>query len=137
MWAAFTRNGRGRGRGKGQAWDGLKYDLAKFSPWHFARLKQFAELAERRSWYSFSKCTSSTTSSKRRRTGPILHGVRRTAFKNWFPLNRRSTSTARRVFMAKTFYDASHEHSAAFLHRRYIRHASTRSALPECDLSDW
>src|SRR5262249_1898487 len=35
--------------GRGTAWDGLsKYDLTKFNPWYFSRLKEFAELGQRR-----------------------------------------------------------------------------------------
>ncbi len=35
--------------GDGRAWDGLsKYDLTKFNPWHFHRLKEFAGLCDRK-----------------------------------------------------------------------------------------
>ncbi|MBN2272684.1 MAG: hypothetical protein JXN61_18870, partial [Sedimentisphaerales bacterium] len=35
--------------GEGQAWDGLpKYDLTKFNPWYFDRLKEFAEYCDAR-----------------------------------------------------------------------------------------
>jgi hypothetical protein len=35
--------------GKGKSWDGLtKYDLTKFNPWYFDRLKEFAELCDRK-----------------------------------------------------------------------------------------
>jgi len=35
--------------GKEKAWDGLsKYDLTKFNPWYFKRLKKFAELCDRK-----------------------------------------------------------------------------------------
>jgi len=35
--------------GKGQAWDGLpKYDLTRYNPWYFSRLKAFAKLCDRK-----------------------------------------------------------------------------------------
>jgi len=35
--------------GEGTAWDGLsKYDLTKFNPWYFNRLKKFAELCDKK-----------------------------------------------------------------------------------------
>jgi hypothetical protein len=34
---------------RGQAWDGLPlYDLTTFNPWYFARLKEFADLCDRK-----------------------------------------------------------------------------------------
>jgi hypothetical protein len=42
--------------GQGTAWDGLsKYDLTKFNPWYWGRLKNFAELCDERGLVLFSE----------------------------------------------------------------------------------
>jgi hypothetical protein len=44
----FARSGSA-GLSAGYAWDGLtRYDLTKFNPWYWSRLKQFADIADRR-----------------------------------------------------------------------------------------
>src|SRR5207244_8292527 len=48
VWAPFYEQPWARS-GRGTAWDGLsKYDLEKYNPWYFARLKRFAELCDRK-----------------------------------------------------------------------------------------
>src|SRR5262249_17298955 len=43
VWPPFYEQPWARS-GKGKAWDGLsKYDLTKFNPWYFGRLKEFAD----------------------------------------------------------------------------------------------
>jgi hypothetical protein len=46
VWPPFYESPWARS-GEGTAWDGLsKYDLTKYNPWYFARVREFAELAE-------------------------------------------------------------------------------------------
>src|SRR5678816_3368642 len=48
VWPPFYEQPFARS-GTGKAWDGLsRYDLTKFNPWYFARLKEFADLAGRK-----------------------------------------------------------------------------------------
>ncbi len=49
VWAPFYELPFARS-GQGLAWDGLsKYDLSKYNPWYWNRLKEFAELADQKS----------------------------------------------------------------------------------------
>ena len=42
--------------GQGEAWDGLsKYDLTKFNPWYWSRLKQFADICDARGLVLFNE----------------------------------------------------------------------------------
>ena len=51
----FTSS-RSRAAGRGTAWDGLsKYDLAKFNPWYWSRLKQFAGICDERGLVLFNE----------------------------------------------------------------------------------
>ncbi len=56
VWAPFMELPWARS-GKGKAWDGLsKYDLTRFNPWYFDRVKGFADLADRKGlvlYYNF------------------------------------------------------------------------------------
>jgi hypothetical protein len=46
VWAPFYEQPFARS-GQGTAWDGLsKYDLTKFNPWYWSRLKNFAEICD-------------------------------------------------------------------------------------------
>src|SRR5204862_169541 len=48
VWPPFYEQPWARS-GRGTAWDGLsRYDLTRFNPWYFARLKRFAELGEQK-----------------------------------------------------------------------------------------
>ncbi|MFO0808229.1 MAG: DUF6298 domain-containing protein [Gemmataceae bacterium] len=48
VWPPFYEQPWARS-GTGTAWDGLsKYDLTKFNPWYFGRLKAFADLCDRK-----------------------------------------------------------------------------------------
>src|SRR4051794_24890468 len=47
VWAPFSEMPWSRS-GQGTAWDGLsKFDLSKYNPWYYARLRAFAQLAAR------------------------------------------------------------------------------------------
>ncbi|HEX6183452.1 MAG TPA: DUF6298 domain-containing protein [Pyrinomonadaceae bacterium] len=56
VWAPFVELPWARS-GVGKAWDGLsKYDLTRFNPWFFERVKQFADVCDRRGlvlYYNF------------------------------------------------------------------------------------
>jgi Family of unknown function (DUF6298) len=121
VWPPFYEQPWARS-GQGAAWDGLsKYDLTRFNPWYFARLKEFADACGR--------------------TGRVL--VLQTYFQHnileagahwadfpWRPANCLQATGfpeppdyagGKRVFMAEAFYDVSHP-VRRDLHRRYIRH---------------
>jgi hypothetical protein len=56
VWAPFMELPWARS-GEGKAWDGLsKYDLTRFNPWFFERVKEFADICDRRGlvlYYNF------------------------------------------------------------------------------------
>lgn len=100
--------------GQGRDWNGLsKYDLTKFNPWFFRRVKEFADLADVR--------------------GRILHhnfyfqhALQETRAHYvdfpWRPVNcLQATDMPDENPAGSTFYDVSHP-VRRDLHRRYIRH---------------
>ncbi|MCS7089509.1 MAG: DUF6298 domain-containing protein [Verrucomicrobiota bacterium] len=111
----FARSGQGR------AWDGLsQYDLTRFNPWYWDRLRSFAKLCEGR--------------------GRVLlhqhyfqHNVLE-AGAHWVDFPWRSANNlndtgfpepplfvgGKRIFMAEQFYDPTHPVRGP-LHQRYIR----------------
>jgi hypothetical protein len=121
VWAPFYEQPWARS-GQGKAWDGLsKYDLTKFNPWYFARLKQFAELAERKGLVLVQQMYFQHN---------VLEAGAHWADFAWRPANCLQETGfpeppeyvgGKRVFMAKAFYDVSHP-GRRDLHRRYIRH---------------
>ncbi|HEU6447267.1 MAG TPA: DUF6298 domain-containing protein [Verrucomicrobiae bacterium] len=55
VWAPFYEQPFARS-GVGTAWDGLsKYDLAKFNPWYWSRLKRFADICGERGLVLFNE----------------------------------------------------------------------------------
>ncbi len=55
VWAPFYEQPFARS-GQGTAWDGLsKYDLTKFNPWYWSRLKQFADICDERGLVLFNE----------------------------------------------------------------------------------
>jgi Family of unknown function (DUF6298) len=55
VWAPFYEQPFARS-GQGTAWDGLsKYDLTKFNPWYWSRLKQFADICDQRGLVLFNE----------------------------------------------------------------------------------
>jgi hypothetical protein len=108
--------------GRGTAWDGLsKYDLTKFNPWYFARLKEFARLAERKGLALVQQMYFQHN---------VLEAGAHWADFAWRPVNCLQNTGfpeppefegGKRVFMAEAFYDVTHP-VRSDLHRRYIRH---------------
>jgi hypothetical protein len=107
--------------GQGLAWDGLsKYDLTKFNPWYWSRLKQFADAAEDRGLLLFNE-------------NYFQHNIIE-AGAHWVDCPWRSANNIngtgfpepppfagdKRIFMAEQFYDASNPARRA-LQRGFIR----------------
>lgn len=121
VWAPFYEQPWARS-GRGRAWDGLsRYDLTKFNPWYFARLKQFADLCERKGLVLVQQMYFQHN---------VLEAGAHWADFPWRPANclqgtgfpePPEYAGGKRVFMAEAFYDVSHP-VRRDLHRRYIRH---------------
>jgi hypothetical protein len=107
--------------GQGAAWDGLsRYDLTKYNPWYWSRLKQFADLCDQRDLVLFHQ-------------NYFQHNILE-AGAHWADFPWRSANNIndtgfpepppyagdKRIFMAEQFYDVSHPTRRA-LHRAYIR----------------
>jgi hypothetical protein len=100
--------------GTGKAWDGLsKYDLTRFNPWYFDRVKTFADLCDRKGrilYYNFYF------------QHWLLESRAHYVDFPWRPVNTiQVTDLPDEVPAANTFYDISHP-LRRDLHRRYIRH---------------
>ncbi len=121
VWAPFYEQPWARS-GHGKAWDGLsQYDLTKFNPWYFGRLKRFAELAGQKGLVLTQQMYFQHN---------ILEAGAHWADFAWRPANCLQETGfpeppeyvgGKRVFMADAFYDVSHP-VRRDLHRRYIRH---------------
>lgn len=114
VWAPFVELPWARS-GQGKAWDGLsKYDLARFNPWYFDRVREFARLADREGrilYYNFYFQHWLTESRSHYVDFP------------WRPVNAlQDTGLPNEVPAANTFYDLTSP-VRRDLHRRYIRHA--------------
>ena len=99
--------------GKGRAWDGLsKYDLEKFNPWYFERLKRFAALCDAKGLVFFHN-------------DYMQHALLETPAHYvdfpWRPVNCiQDTGMPDSVPAANAFYDISNPVRRK-LHRLYIR----------------
>jgi hypothetical protein len=121
VWAPFYEQPWARS-GRGTAWDGLsKYDLTKFNPWYFARLKQFADIAGQKGLVLAQQMYFQHN---------VLEAGAHWADFPWRPANCLQETGfpeppdyagGKRVFMAEAFYDVSHP-VRRDLHRAYIRH---------------
>jgi hypothetical protein len=112
-WAPFMEVPWARS-GTGKAWDGLsQYDLTRFNPWYFERVKTFADLADRNGrvlYYNFYFQHWLVESRSHYVDFP------------WRPVNTiQATGMPDEVPAANAFYDVSHP-LRRDLHRRYIRH---------------
>ena len=121
VWPPFYEQPWARS-GRGKAWDGLsKYDLTKFNPWYFARLREFADLGERKGLVLVQQMYFQHN---------VLEAGAHWADFPWRPANGLQATGfpeppdyvgGKRVFMAEAFYDVSHP-VRRDLHRRYVRH---------------
>jgi len=120
VWSPFFEQPFARS-GRGTAWDGLsQYDLTKFNPWYWSRLREFAHLADERGLVLFYQ-------------NYFQHNILE-AGAHWADSPWRSTNNIngtgfpepplyagdKRIFMAEQFYDVTHSVRRA-LHRGYIR----------------
>jgi hypothetical protein len=107
--------------GQGTAWDGLsRYDLTKFNPWYWSRLKEFADICDQRGLVLFHQ-------------NYFQHNILE-AGAHWADFPWRSANNIndagfpepppyagdKRIFMAEQFYDITHPKRRE-LHRAYIR----------------
>jgi hypothetical protein len=120
VWPPFYEQPWARS-GRGTAWDGLsKYDLTRFNPWYFSRLKQFADLCDRKGLLLVQQMYFQHN---------ILEAGAHWADFPWRPANCLQDTgfpepppyaNNKRIFMAEAFYDVSHPVRRE-LHRAYIR----------------
>ncbi len=121
VWSPFYEMPWARS-GTGLAYDGLsQYDLTRFNPWYFGRLKEFARLADERGVVLIEHMYFQHN---------ILEaGAHWTDFP-WRPANCLQATgfpeppayqNRKRVFMADDFYDVTHPLRRQ-LHTLYIRH---------------
>jgi hypothetical protein len=120
VWPPFYEQPWARS-GQGTAWDGLsKYDLTRFNPWYFSRLKQLAGLCDRKGLVLLHQMYFQHN---------ILEAGAHWADFPWRPANclqetgfpePPSYQNKKRVFMAEAFYDVTHPVRRQ-LHRAYIR----------------
>jgi hypothetical protein len=111
----FARSGRDT------AWDGLsKYDLTKFNPWYWKRLREFSEVCEERGLVLFHQNYFQHN---------ILEAGAHWADFPWRTANNVNNTGFpeppnyagdKRIFMAELFYDVEHPVRRE-LHRKYIR----------------
>jgi hypothetical protein len=120
VWPPFYEQPWAR-TGKGRAWDGLsKYDLSRFNPWYFGRLREFADCCDRKGLLLMHHAY-------------FQHNILE-AGAHWadFPLRPANClqktgftepppyANGKRIFMAEAFYDVTHPIRRE-LHRAYIR----------------
>ncbi|MCC5804698.1 MAG: hypothetical protein JJU00_00090 [Opitutales bacterium] len=107
--------------GEGRAWDGLsKFDLERFNPWYFSRLREFAAVARGEGRVLVNEMYFQHN---------ILEAGAHWADFPWRPVNAVQDTGFReppeyaggkRVFKADDFYDVEHPVRRE-LHRKYIR----------------
>lgn len=120
VWAPFYELPFARS-GKGTAWDGLsKYDLTKYNYWYWNRLRQFADLADRKGLLLIHQNYFQHN---------IIEAGAHYADFPWRPANNINNTGFpepvpyagdKRIFMAAQFYDTTHLLRRE-LHRKYIR----------------
>jgi hypothetical protein len=121
VWAPFYELPWARS-GKGKAWDGLShYDLTKFNPWYFARLREFASYGHRKGIVLVNQMYFQHN---------VLEAAAHWADFPWRPANCLQATGfpeppeyvgGKRIFMAEAFYDITHPLRRE-LHQAYIRH---------------
>jgi hypothetical protein len=108
--------------GPGTAWDGLlKYDLTKYNPWYFDRLKQFATLGDAKgivllNHHYFQHNIIEAGAHYADFPWRSANNINETGFPEPPPF-----AGDKRIFMAEQYYDVSNE-TRRKLHEAYIRH---------------
>jgi hypothetical protein len=121
VWPPFYEQPWARS-GRGTAWDGLsKYDLTRFNPWYFARLKQFADFADGKGLLLVQQMYFQHN---------LLEAGAHWVDCPWRPANCLQATGfpepppfagKKHIFMAEEFYDVTHA-VRQDLHRAYIRY---------------
>ncbi|MDQ3812722.1 MAG: DUF6298 domain-containing protein, partial [Armatimonadota bacterium] len=120
VWPPFYEQPWAR-TGTGRAWNGLsRYDLTKFNPWYFTRLREFAALCEQKGLLFVNAMYF--------QHNIIESGAHWVDFP-WRPVNNVNGTgftepppfTGDTIKMADEFYDVTHPVRRR-LHRLYIRH---------------
>jgi hypothetical protein len=121
VWPPFYEQPWARS-GQGRAWDGLsRYDLTKFNPWYFSRLKEFANLADANGLILIQQMYFQHN---------VLEAGAHYADFPWRPANCLQDTgfpeppqyeNRKRIFLAEEFYDVTHPVRRE-LHAAYIRH---------------
>lgn len=120
VWPPFYEQAWARS-GTGAAWDGLsKYDLTRFNPWYFNRLKQFADLCDRKGLVLVNQMYFQHN---------IIEAGAHWVDTPWRPANALQDlgfpepppfENRKRIFMADAFYDVTVPARREF-HRAFIR----------------
>jgi hypothetical protein len=120
VWPPFYEQPFARS-GQGSAWDGLsKYDLTKYNTWYWARLKQFADLADRKGLVLIHQNYFQHN---------IIEAGAHWADCPWRTANNIDSTGFpepppyagdKRIFMAEQFYDVTHP-TRRVLHQAFIR----------------
>ena len=109
--------------GQSKAFDGLsKYDLTKFNPWYFSRLKEFADRCDEKGLVLMNKMYfqhNILEAGAHWMDAPFrpANSIQNLGFPEPPPLENR-----KRIFMADAFYDLSNAKLKEF-HRAFIRHS--------------
>jgi hypothetical protein len=120
VWAPFYEQPFARS-GVGVAWDGLsKYDLTRYNPWYWGRLRKFVDLAEQKGLVLIHEHYFQHN---------ILEAGAHWVDSPWRPANAIQETGfpepppfagGKRIFLAEAFYDVTHSVRRE-LHRAYIR----------------
>jgi hypothetical protein len=120
VWPPFFEQPFARS-GLGLAWDGLsRYDLSKYNPWYWNRLREFAAICDREGLLLFHQNYFQHN---------IIEAGAHWADSPWRTANNINNTDFpepppyagdKRIFMAEQFYDVTHL-SRRKLHRDYIR----------------
>jgi hypothetical protein len=120
VWPPFYEQPFARS-GQGAAWDGLsKYDLTKYNPWYWDRLKRFAELSQQQGLvllhnHYFQHNIIEAGAHYADFPWRTANNVNDTGFPEPPPY-----AGDKRIFLAEPFYDVTNSTRRA-LHRAYIR----------------
>lgn len=131
VWPPFFEQPFARS-GQGEAWDRLsRYDLTRYNPWYFGRLREFATLAQEKGLVLINEMYfqhNILEAGAHWADFPwrSANNINETGFPEPPPYTDNEGNPqphpdlGKRIFMAEAFYDSSHPARAA-LHRAYIR----------------
>jgi hypothetical protein len=130
VWAPFYEM-PWRRTGRGSAWDGMsQYDISKYNPWYFSRMREFLAECEKRGLLMYHFLYN---------THNLLETQAHWVDYPWRPANSENDAglpepppidPRNTVHLAKYFYDAGHPGRRS-LHRDYIRHVLDQLGFSE------